>query len=154
MNTFSILRIVSVLALAAGLQAAPPPPPGPGVTPLFDGKSLTGWEGAPKLWKVVDGVIVGGSLTEQIPQNEFLATERRYTNFVLRLQFRLRGGAGFINSGVQIRSERVPNNSEMSGYQCDIGEPNWWGSLYDESRRNKVLDPFLRESPARRGPAV
>lgn len=139
MNKSSILRIVSVLALVAGLHAAPPPPPGPGVISLFDGKSLAGWEGAPKLWKVVDGVIVGGSLTEQIPQNEFLATERRYTNFVLRLQFRLRGGAGFINSGVQIRSERVPNNSEMSGYQCDIGEPNWWGSLYDESRRNKVL---------------
>jgi hypothetical protein len=27
----------------------------------------------------------------------------------------------------------------MSGYQADIGDPEWWGCLYDESRRNKVL---------------
>jgi hypothetical protein len=27
----------------------------------------------------------------------------------------------------------------MSGYQADLGEPEWWGSLYDESRRNKTL---------------
>ena len=28
----------------------------------------------------------------------------------------------------------------MSGYQADIGE-GYWGSLYDESRRNKILVP-------------
>ena len=43
------------------------------------------------------------------------------------------------NSGVQFRSVRVPPH-EMSGYQADIGE-GYWGSLYDESRRNKVLVP-------------
>jgi hypothetical protein len=26
----------------------------------------------------------------------------------------------------------------MKGYQCDMGD-GWWGALYDESRRNKVL---------------
>ena len=26
----------------------------------------------------------------------------------------------------------------MVGYQCDMGD-GWWGALYDESRRNKVL---------------
>lgn len=139
-------RLAQALGLALAftvptLFAAPPPAPSPDAKPmpLFDGKSLDGWEGAANLWRVADGVIVGGSTNRNIPQNEFLATNRRFTNFVLRLQFRLRGGAGFINSGVQIRSERVPNSSEMAGYQCDIGEPNWWGSLYDESRRNKVL---------------
>ena len=40
---------------------------------------------------------------------------------------------------MQIRSQRVkePPN-EMSGYQADIGD-KYWGSLYDESRRNKTL---------------
>ncbi len=107
--------------------------------PLFDGRTLTGWEGDPKLWRVEDGCIVGGSLTETIKQNEFLATTRRFTNFVIRARFKLTGGSGFINSGIQIRSERVPNSSEMAGYQCDIGDPTWWGSIYDESRRNRVL---------------
>jgi hypothetical protein len=39
---------------------------------------------------------------------------------------------------VQIRSLRVPNNTEMSGYQVDAGD-GWWGKMYDESRRNKVI---------------
>ncbi len=125
--------------LAALALAAPPPPPASKPVPLFNGKSLEGWEGDPKLWRVRDGAIVGGSLSETVRQNEFLATTSRHTNFVLRLEFKLLGGAGFINSGVQIRSDRVPNSSEMAGYQCDIGDPTWWGSIYDESRRNRVL---------------
>jgi hypothetical protein len=27
----------------------------------------------------------------------------------------------------------------MVGYQADIGDPSWWGCIYDESRRNKML---------------
>jgi len=87
---------------------------------------------------VRDGVIVGGSL-EGNPRNEFLATVKGYTNFVLRLEYKLVGTEGFVNSGVQIRSVRVKDPpNEMSGYQADIGA-GFSGSLYDESRRNKVL---------------
>jgi hypothetical protein len=71
-----------------------------------------------------------------IKRNEFLATEKRYANFELRLEFRLRDGMG--NSGIQFRSKRVADSSEVSGYQADIGE-KYWGCLYDESRRNKIL---------------
>ncbi len=105
-----------------------------GFTPLLDGKTLEGWEGDTNLWKVEDGMIVGDS--PGIKQNEFLATKKSYGNFELRLEFRLRQGAG--NSGVQFRSKRVEGSSEVSGYQADIGE-KYWGCLYDESRRNKVL---------------
>ncbi|MEI6343493.1 MAG: PVC-type heme-binding CxxCH protein [Verrucomicrobiota bacterium] len=132
-------RMALGCAIAFNALAGPPPAPASKPKPLFDGKTLEGWEGDAKLWRVRDGCIVGGSLTETIRQNEFLATTTRHTNFVLRVEFRLLGGAGFINSGVQIRSDRVPNSSEMAGYQCDIGEPTWWGSIYDESRRNRVL---------------
>src|SRR5213075_529582 len=38
-------------------------------------------------------------------------------------------------------SQRVPNSGEMRGYQCDFGEPNWYGAIYDEERRNKVMSP-------------
>ena len=107
---------------------------------LFNGKTLAGWEGDTNLWwRIEKDAIVGGSLTRHIPENQFLSTTRDYTNFVLKLEFRLTGTNGFVNSGVQIRSQRVPNNSEMSGYQCDIGDPTWWGSIYDESRRNKLM---------------
>jgi hypothetical protein len=106
--------------------------------PLFDGKTLRGWEGDPKVWSVQDGTITAGRLDLNFPRNEFLATTRGYTNFILRLQFKIEGTEGFVNSGVQIRSERVPNHHEMVGYQADIGE-GWYGALYDESRRNTIL---------------
>ena len=105
--------------------------------PIFDGKTLDGWEGDAKIWRVEDGMITGGSLTEQVARNEFLATKKSYANFDLRLKIKITG-TGFVNGGVQIRSVRVPGSSEMSGYQVDAGI-GWWGKLYDESRRNKVV---------------
>lgn len=109
-------------------------------TSLFDGHTFRGWEGdTNRTWRIVEGAFVGGSLSVTVPRNEFLATTRPFTNFVLRLQFKLVGTEGFINGGVQIRSQRLQNPpNEMSGYQCDMGE-GYWGSLYDESRRNKTL---------------
>ncbi len=108
---------------------------------VFDGSTFRGWEGdTNKTWRVENGAFVGGSLKANVPQNEFLATTRPYTNFVLRLKFKLVGTSGFINAGVQVRSQRVKNPpNEMCGYQLDMGDPEWWGCLYDESRRNKVL---------------
>jgi hypothetical protein len=79
---------------------------------------------------------VGGSLQEAIPRNEFLCTEKEYADFELRLKFKVLGKGA--NAGVQIRSRRIPNHHEMIGYQADLGD-GWWGSLYDESRRRKVL---------------
>lgn len=105
-----------------------------GFVPLFDGQTLDGWEGDRTLWKVVDKEIVGDS--PGIPHNQFLATRKSYGDFELKLEFRLAGGRG--NSGIQFRSKRVPDSSEVSGYQADIGE-QYWGCLYDESRRNRIL---------------
>ena len=138
-------RLVAVFVLmASGLavarQGEAPPAPG-SATPLFDGKTLAGWDGNSSIWRVEDGAITGGSLTETVKVNEFLATTREFSDFIVRFQIKLTGQEGFINSGFQIRSQRVPSSSEMSGYQCDFGDPNWWGAVYDESRRNRVLSP-------------
>ena len=121
---------LSWLAAACGLSAA--------VTPLFDGKTLTGWDGDPKVWRVEDGAIVGGSLQGN-PRNEFLTTKRSFYNFRLTLEYKLVGTEGFVNAGVQFRSLRATNPvNEMIGYQADIGAGHT-GSLYDESRRKKFL---------------
>lgn len=97
-----------------------------------------GWEGHTNVWRTQDGVILGGSL-EGNPRNEFLATQGRHRNFRLKLEYRLEGTNGFVNGGVQFRSERTsrPEN-EMTGYQADIGAGHS-GCLYDESRRNRFL---------------
>jgi hypothetical protein len=117
--------------------------------PIFDGKSFAGWEGdTKKTWRIVEGALVGGSLVEKVPHNEFLATEKSYRNFDLRLKCRLVGTEGFVNAGIQIRSKRIPNHHEMIGYQADMGE-GYWGSLYDESRRNKMLATADKEAVAK-----
>ena len=104
-----------------------------GFRPLFNGKDLTGWEGDTSIWNARDGMLVGTS--KGLNHNDFLATEATANSFALRLEIKLVADSG--NSGIQFRSVRVPGH-EMAGYQADVG-PGWWGALYDESRRNKIL---------------
>ncbi|MEM9673269.1 MAG: DUF1080 domain-containing protein [Bacteroidota bacterium] len=107
---------------------------------LFDGKTFQGWEGDTNhTWQIEDGALVGGSLTETVPHNDFLVTTRTYEDFVLRLKFKLLGDEGFINAGIQFHSQRLDEPAyEMIGYQADLGK-DYWASLYDESRRRKTL---------------
>ena len=108
---------------------------------LFDGKTLTGWDvrkGEEQWWTTRDGMIIGGSMKKKVPHNTFLSTKKSYENFELEFDIKLAKGSGFMNSGIQVRSIRIPNNSEMKGYQVDAGI-GWWGKIYDESRRNKVI---------------
>lgn len=113
---------------------------------LFDGETFTGWEGNLEVFRIEDGAIVGGNLKQGLPHNEFLCTTREYGDFELRLKFKLLGEGA--NAGVQIRSRRIPNHYEVCGYQADLGD-GWWGSLYDESRRNRVLAAADAEALAR-----
>jgi hypothetical protein len=107
--------------------------------PLFDGKSFAGWEGdTKKTWRIEDGAIVGGSLDAVVPRNEFLCTTKSYGDFQLKVKFKLLGDKARTNAGVQFRTRRIPRHHEVIGYQADIGQ-GYWGALYDESRRNKVL---------------
>jgi hypothetical protein len=103
---------------------------------LFDGKTFKGWEGNLQVFRIEQGAVVGGNLKEGQPRNEFLCTKDTYEDFDLRLKFKVLGKGA--NAGVQFRSKRIPNNHEVIGYQADLGE-GYWGSLYDESRRNKLL---------------
>lgn len=107
---------------------------------LFDGKSLAGWEGNLEQFRVVDGAIVAGSLSKEIPRNEFLCTKETFGDFELRVEVTLEGEGD--NAGIQFRSERIPNHHEVKGYQCDMGSAfgrKIWGALYDESRRRRIL---------------
>lgn len=113
----------------------------PGFVSIFDGKTLEGWEGNLKMFRVDEGAIVAGTQQKRIPNNEFLCTKKRYGDFELRLQAKLEGKG--TNAGIQFRSERIPNHHEVIGFQADIGVMKGneliWGALYDESRRRKFL---------------
>ena len=134
-STLFLLLVVPVCSLLADKPMAEV-----GFVPLFDGKTLDGWEGKKEVFSVRERAIVAGSLKNPIANNEFLCTTKIYGDFELRLQAKLVGPGN--NAGIQFRSQRIPNHHEVIGYQCDMGA--WkpgviWGALYDESRRRKML---------------
>ena len=127
-------QLLLSLSAAGAFGCADSGPEAPAFQPLFDGAGLAGWQGDESLWLVEDGLIVGRS--PGIAYNDFLATEKSYGDFILQFEIHLLDNSG--NSGVQFRSERVPGETEMIGYQADVG-PTYWASLYDESRRRETL---------------
>jgi len=73
-----------------------------GFVSIFDGKTLTDWDGNPDVWRVEDGAIVGTSTREKPSGNTFIVyhgTEAK--NFDLKLEIKVEYGGG---SGVQYRS--------------------------------------------------
>ncbi len=140
------LLVAAIVCLGCPWAAADQPPAAP-VQSLFDGTSFAGWNGDTKhTWRIEDGAIVAGSPTAAAPQNEFLATNRTFGDFELRLEYRL-DCVQDCNAGIQIRTVRIPNHHEVIGYQADIG-PGFDGCLYDESRRNAILATASKEAVA------
>jgi hypothetical protein len=104
---------------------------------IFDGKSLTGWDGNPKFWTVKDGTIVGQTTKENPTQgNTFLIwTDGKVDDFELRLSYRINGG----NSGIQYRS-KDHGNWVVGGYQADIEDgKTYTGILYEERGSRQIM---------------
>lgn len=124
-----VFGLVCALALTAGTSIG-----ADDNSAFFNGKDLDGWEGLLKdYWSVQDGAIVGAS-PQGLKFNTFLCSKKKYKDFELSFQIRLKDGKG--NSGVQIRSKIRDNpkdkeNFAVEGPQCDIGDV-YWGSLYGE----------------------
>jgi hypothetical protein len=133
-----------------------------GFTSIFDGKTLTGWDGRPGVWSVQDGIIVGESSKEKPAGNTFLVYhgtgKQEFTahDFDLKLDIKVELGGG---SGIQYRSStgipvgRVAGKGEppldprwvMVGPQADF----WWptdekhntytGQLYSQNTARGII---------------
>ncbi len=121
-----ILTQLLLIASLAGQEA--------GFQPLFDGKTLKGWDGDPRLWSVRDGAIVGSTEGVSLTDNSFLISKAKYSDFILRAETKLRNH----NSGIQFRSEALPN-WVVRGLQADMAQGNWWGSIYDEKGKRGTI---------------
>jgi len=147
--------VATALGLAlAGEQTAPPPyvprqsdrptpveGDEPGFQPIFDGKTLAGWDGDPKYWRVEGGAIVGEITADTvIKSNTFIVWRGgRPRDFELKLEYRITASG---NSGINYRSEIVPdpvtpsNAFAVRGYQFDIdGAKRYVGNNYEEKGR-------------------
>ncbi|NOX53138.1 MAG: DUF1080 domain-containing protein [Planctomycetes bacterium] len=106
-----------------------------GFVPLFDGKTLRGWHGDRKLWRVENGTIVG-STDGKIPHNTFLIHEGNFSDFILKVKFRLHHHKG--NSGIQFRSQEQ-DDFVVAGYQADIADNQFMGILYGERTGRGII---------------
>ncbi len=126
---------LTMTAGAADLSKLIAPLPETGFEPIFDGKSMDGWDGDPNFWRIEDGKFVGETTKEKQPmQNTFLIWRKgEPANFELKTEYKLTG----FNSGVQYRSIELPNiRWAMKGYQADIdGEQTYTGQIYEERGR-------------------
>jgi hypothetical protein len=106
-----------------------------GFLSIFDGKTMSGWDGDPKFWRVDDGALVGQTTKEKQPeQNTFLIWRGgEPADFELKCEFKLTG----FNSGIQYRSVELPDIKwAMKGYQADMdGEQQYTGQIYEERGR-------------------
>ena len=110
-----------------------PKPDANGWISLFDGKTLKGWYGDPKIWRVENGYISGKA--EKVNHNTFLIYNHPFANFEFECKTTMIHGKGFTNSGIQYRSTVLdPKEWIVGGYQADMGD-GYWGTLYEERMR-------------------
>jgi hypothetical protein len=140
------LLLASAVALPASQQPAQPfravqsyPVPAAddtGFTEIFDGRTLKGWEGDPKYWRVENGAMVGEVTPDTLlKENSFIVWRGGVTrDFELKVDYRISAQG---NSGINYRSTEVAGTPwAMRGYQADIdGAGRWSGQVYEERGR-------------------
>jgi hypothetical protein len=95
-----------------------------GFTPIFDGKSIQGWEFDPVYWSVKDGAIVGEiTAATLLKNNTFIIWKGgELGDFELKVDYWISENG---NSGVQYRSDRYTELPyALKGYQADIDGAN------------------------------
>ena len=110
-----------------------------GFKPMFDGKSLDGWDCDPDFWHAENGEIIGETrLDHQPKQNIFCIWKGGQPgDFEVKLQYKLTG-VNEGNSGIQYRSVELPDVAKwvMKGYQADIDlNQQYTGQIYEERGR-------------------
>lgn len=76
-----------------------------GFSPIFDGTTLTGWDGTPDIWSVQDGALTGLSCPDKPSGTTFLIYKgAEPADFELKLEFKIEARGG--NSGIQYRSRQ------------------------------------------------
>ena len=128
-----------------------------GSVAIFDGKTLKGWDGNPKFWRVEDGALIGESTPQNPSGNNYIVyRDIEAKDFTLRFEIKVEGTGG---SGFQYRSKTglpwlasiadnvtanvgpVNLNWMMTGPQADFwpNSPDWTGQFYSENTPMRIL---------------
>jgi len=137
-----MIKIIPALlaaALAVSGTAAEP-----GFVPLFDGKTLAGWQIVGQ--KGSGYVVENGVLVCPADGGGNLFTTKEYANFTLRFEFRLFDGS---NNGIGIRSP-LAGDAAYAGMEIQIlddGAPRYQGKIKPAQYHGSIYDVF----PAKQG---
>jgi Domain of Unknown Function (DUF1080) len=113
----------------------------PGFRPIFDGRTLAGWEGDPRYWRVEEGAITGEvTPSTLLKSNTFLIWRGgEPKDFELKGEYRITASG---NSGINYRSVSIidpvtpGHRFALRGYQADIdGQNRYTGQNYEEKGR-------------------
>ena len=127
-----------------------------GYVSIFDGRTLDGWDGNPKFWRVDDGAIVGESTPERPSGNSYISYRKMEAkDFTLKFEIKVEGTGG---SGLQYRSRtglpwlaNIPANVTafngpvnlnwmMTGPQADFWPSRvYTGQFYSENTPMRIL---------------
>ena len=106
---------------------------------IFDGKTLNGWEGDSKYWRVENGNLVGEITPETLLKTNSFITWKggEPADFELKGEFNITEKG---NSGINYRSEKLPDIPyALRGYQADIdGANRYTGQNYEERGRTTL----------------
>jgi hypothetical protein len=133
----SVSAVRTVVDAALGQPADPLPEVVPsGFTPIFDGKTLTDWDGDPKYWSVQDDILVGTVTPDTLlKENSWIVWRGGVVeDFELVLDYRVSPQG---NSGVGYRLAVVEGKPfAVRGPQADIHGPEMFtGICYEENGR-------------------
>ena len=133
----NLVVVMALLAGPTGLAAADNDTPTVFI-PLFDGKTLTGWtglDGKPPLqgWDVDHGAI-----HHRKGRGGHLISERQFTDFELRFDWKIASGG---NSGVKYRTIRTPKGLYGCEYQL-LDDPNHKNGKNPRTRLGALYDLY------------
>ena len=110
-----------------------------GFVSIFDGKTLTNWDGDSTYWRVENGNLVGEIIPATLLKNNSFIIWRggEPTDFELKADFRI---TEMGNSGINYRSDQLDTIPfALRGYQADIdGQNRYTGQNYEERKRTTL----------------
>jgi len=131
MNAKPAQPVAVVLALLLLVLATSVANSQDGFTPLFNGRDFTGWKvpaGDNGHWKVADGVIDYDAESEA-PGDKSLWTERSFGDFILKLEWRIKG-TPYTNPGVPIVRFDGSHKKDVDGKEIRIAVPDSDSGVY------------------------
>lgn len=139
-NTIKYWNIAVLIAiLAVSCKVSNTAQSEKGFKSIFDGKTLNGWEGDTKYWRVENGNLVGEITPETLLKTNSFITWKggEPADFELKGEFNITEKG---NSGINYRSVKLPDiQYALRGYQADIdGNNTYTGQNYEERGRTTL----------------